>query len=71
MNKLKLKVGAKVMLIKNIRTEDGLTNGQTGKLAHVVRDSKGGVKYLMVRFNRENVFFLYLLFLYLWRMLAR
>ena len=55
MNKLKLKVGAKVMLIKNIRTEDGLTNGQTGKLAHVVRDSKGGVKYLMVRFNRENV----------------
>ena len=55
MNQLKLKIGAKVMLIKNIRTEDGLTNGQTGILEHVVRDSKGGVKYLMVRFDKENV----------------
>ena len=54
MNKLKLKVGAKVMLIKNIRTEDCLTNGQTGILQHVVKDCKGGVKYLMVRFNRES-----------------
>ena len=55
MNELMLKIGAKVMLIKNIRTEDGLTNGQTGILEHVVRDSKGEVQYLMVRFNRENV----------------
>ena len=55
MNELLLKIGAKVMLIKNLRTEDGLTNGQTGILEHVVRDSKGDVKYLMVRFNRENV----------------
>ena len=54
MNQLKLKVGAKVMLIKNIRTEDCLTNGQTGILEHVVKDCKGGVKYLMVKFNREK-----------------
>ena len=53
MNELKLKLGAKVMLIKNINTRDCLTNGQTGVLEHVVRDNKGGVKYLMVRFNKE------------------
>ena len=44
MNQLKLKVGAKVML----------TNGQTGILEHDVKDCKGGVKYLMVKFNRES-----------------
>ena len=53
MNELKLKISAKVMLIKNINTRDCLTNGQTGVLEHVVRDCKGGVKYLMVRFNKE------------------
>ena len=53
MNELRLKLGAKVMLIKNINTRDGLTNGQTGILEHVVKDCKGDVKYLMVRFNKE------------------
>ena len=46
MNELKLKIGAKVMLIKNINTRDCLTNGQTGILEQVVRDVKGGVKYV-------------------------
>ena len=38
MKDLSLKIGAKVMLIKNIRTEDSLTNGQLGKLVGVIRD---------------------------------
>ena len=53
MNELRLKLGAKVMLIRNINTRDSLTNGQTGILEQVVRDVKGGVKYLMVRFDKE------------------
>ena len=54
MNELKLKVGAKVMLIKNIRTEDSLTNGQTGVLVATIKDKKGEVQKLMVKFDKED-----------------
>ena len=55
MLELKLKVGAKVMLIKNVRTSDGLTNGQLGVLAGVMKDTKGGVHKLMVKFDKPDV----------------
>ena len=54
MKDLSLKIGAKVMLIKNIRTEDSLTNGQLGKLVGVIRDKDGGVKSLMVKFKKKD-----------------
>ena len=54
MNELKLKLGAKVMLIKNVRTEDSLTNGQMGSLTGVVKDKMGGLQYLMVKFDKED-----------------
>ena len=54
LDELKLKVGAKVMLIKNLDTRDFLTNGQTGTLMDIVKDSKGAVRHLIVRFDREG-----------------
>ena len=53
MDELRLKVGAKVMMIKNVNTSDCLTNGQTGMLMNVVRDTRGEVQYLIVQFDRE------------------
>jgi exonuclease III len=54
MDELKLKVGARVMLIANVRTEDSLTNGQMGVLVGVVRDREGGVQQLIVSFNKPD-----------------
>jgi exonuclease III len=54
MDTLKLKVGAKVMLIANVRTEDSLTNGQMGQLVGVIRDREGGVQQLMVKFSKPD-----------------
>ena len=54
MKELCLKIGAKVMLIKNIRTEDSLTNGQLGVLTAVIKDKEGGVKSLMVKFKKQD-----------------
>lgn len=51
---LRLKVGVRVMLIKNIRTEDSLTNGQVGVLTAVVKDKKGGVQQIMVKFDKKD-----------------
>ena len=55
MKDLKLKIGAKVMMVKNVRTADGLTNGQLGVLAGIIRDQKGGVQKLMVKFDKPEV----------------
>jgi hypothetical protein len=54
MDVLRLKVGVRVMLIKNIRTEDSLTNGQVGVLTAVIKDKQGGVQQLMVNFDKED-----------------
>ena len=55
MQQLKLKVGAKVMLIKNVDTSDKLTNGQLGVLVGVIKDKKGGAHKLMVKFEKAEV----------------
>ena len=55
MDELTLKVGAKVMMIKNVNTSDCLTNGQTGVLLDAVKGKTGEVEYLVVRFDRESV----------------
>ena len=52
MRELKMKVGAKVMMIRNVNTEDSLTNGQLGVLVGVIRDKEGGVQKLMIKFDK-------------------
>ena len=54
MKVLRLKLGAKVMMIKNVRTTDSLTNGQLGVLTGVLKDKEGGVLALMIKFNKED-----------------
>ena len=52
---LQFKVGCSVMLIHNIDTLDGLTNGAIGVLEHVVKDNLGAVVKLMIRFKEDFV----------------
>ena len=54
MKVLRLKLGAKVMMIKNVRTTDSLTNGQLGVLTGVLKDKEGGVLALMIKFDKED-----------------
>ena len=42
------------MMIKNVRTEDSLTNGQLGILVGVIKDKEGGAKSLMVKFKKPD-----------------
>ena len=53
-DKLKLKVGCKVMLIHNIDVADCLTNGQLGTLIGILKKD-GHVMQLIIEFNNENV----------------
>merc|ERR1712240_667991 len=50
-DKLKLKIEAKVMIIHNIDTADGLTNGQMGKLVKIVKTTTGEVDKLILKLN--------------------
>ena len=54
MDNLKLKIGAKMMIIYNIDTADGLTNGQMGTLVHIVKTTKGEVDKLIIRLNNSK-----------------
>ena len=49
MDKLKVKIGGKIMIIHNIDTADGLTNGQMGELIHIVKTTKGEVDKLILK----------------------
>jgi ATP-dependent exoDNAse (exonuclease V) alpha subunit len=54
MDKLTLKVGAKVVMIWNVKTTDSLTNGQTGIVMGIVKNHKDEVEYLVVKFHQER-----------------
>ena len=54
LDKLHLKESARVILIHNINTEDGLTNGAQGTLVKIL-SIEGKVRYLFIRFDNENV----------------
>ena len=55
MDYLRVKVGCKVILIHNIDTADGLTNGQLGILVNIVRTADGMIAKFIVEFKNENV----------------
>ena len=62
LDELKLKLGAKVMLIHNIDTVDCLTNGQLGELINTIKTKSGEVDKLVIKLqnptagnlNRQN-----------------
>ena len=55
MDNLRVKIGCKVILIHNIDTPDGLTNGQLGKLVAAISTDDGGVAKFIIEFKNENV----------------
>ena len=54
MDKLKLKIGSKLMIIHNTDTSDGLTNGQLGELVSLVKTTKGEVDKLIIKLNNQK-----------------
>ena len=55
MDKLRVKIGCKIILIHNIDTVDGLTNGQLGKLIDIIKTQDGTITKLIIEFTKENV----------------
>jgi exonuclease III len=55
MDKLILKLGCKIILIHNIDTSDGLTNGQLGRLKDVIRTEDGSISRCIIEFKNEKV----------------
>ena len=51
---LKIKVGARVMLLHNISTLDGLTNGAQGKVEDIILKNEK-VQYILIRFDNPNI----------------
>ena len=54
LEKLEIKVGARVMLIHNVNTSDGLTNGAQGTVNKVLNDGEK-VRYIVVKFDNKKV----------------
>jgi hypothetical protein len=54
LDKLEIKVGARVMLIHNVNTSDGLTNGAQGTVIKVLTDGEK-VRYIVVKFDNKKV----------------
>ena len=50
---LRIKVGAKVMLIHNLDVLDGLSNGARGELQFVEKDASGKVVLFLIKFDEE------------------
>ena len=51
---LRLKIGANIILIHNIDTSDGLTNGQLGKLINIIYSKDGEADKLIIKLQKEN-----------------
>ena len=55
MDLLKIKIGCKVILIHNIDTSDGLTNGQLGILIATVKADDGSISKCIVEFKKQKI----------------
>ena len=53
-DELRLKIGAKVIIIHNINTSDGLTNGQLGELIGIINTKDCDADKLIIKLNRKD-----------------
>ena len=51
---LKIKVGARVMLVLNINPNDSLVTGSLGEILDVVLNSEGGVRCIVIKFDSKK-----------------
>ena len=54
LDKLEVKEGARIMLIYNVNTSDGLTNGAQGTVAKILWDGSK-VRYILITFDNKKV----------------
>ena len=52
---LSVKVGARVVLVYNVNTIDDLVNGSTGTIVAIESDENGGVKCIIVKFDKDSM----------------
>ena len=53
--KLKIKIGARVMLVLNIDTSDSLVNGSLGVIVDIITEADGKVKCIIVKFDNKKM----------------
>ena len=53
-DELRLKIGANIIIIHNIDTSDGLTNGQLGKLVALINTKDGEADKLIVKLQKKD-----------------
>ena len=53
-DELKLKVGANIIIIHNIDTSDGLTNGQLGELVTIINSKDGNADKLIIKLKKKD-----------------
>ena len=54
LDNLKVKIGSKIILVHNIDTADGLTNGQLGTLISIIKSDYGRIDKLVVRLQKKS-----------------
>ena len=54
LDNLKVKIGSKIILVHNIDTADGLTNGQLGTLISIIKSDDGRIDKLVVRLQKKS-----------------
>ena len=53
-DEIMLKIGAKIIIIHNIDTSDGLTNGQLGELVSIIYSKDGEVDKLIIKLQKKD-----------------
>ena len=53
-DEIMLKIGAKIIIIHNIDTSDGLTNGQLGELVTIIYSKDGEVDKLVIKLQKKD-----------------
>ena len=51
---LKIKIGARVMIVMNVNTSDSLVNGSLGVIIDIITDTEEKVKCIIIKFDSDK-----------------